>query len=90
MPETELATRPQPLDAAQVEDDLVHLVCDFHEDLALCGEEIPGDDFADDDDDARECPLCGLLDEMGAVCALPDCDGTRPSILRRLLRGRRG
>ena len=46
--------------AAIAEADSVHVVCECNEDVALCGVDLTGVGFTDDEVD---CPLCALVDE---------------------------
>lgn len=91
--QAERSTSPQVVEHRSHDDDLIHIVCDIHDDLALCGEVIPGDRFTDDDDPGPVCPLCGLGEDEGVPCVVPGCPGYRPAwrrLVHKLSGGRRG
>jgi hypothetical protein len=84
---------PTP-DALQIDPNVTHWVCDIHEDLAICGEELAGAEWdqESDPDEPPDCPLCVLADEQGIDCAIPGCPGRRGlirSLIHRLSGGRR-
>jgi hypothetical protein len=48
--------------STDLDDDLVHLVCDCDEFVALCGEGLEDADW-DYDEDANLCPMCLLVED---------------------------
>lgn len=58
----------------EVDDDLIHLVCECDTDMALCGVKIPGDCWIPDGCDIeRDCVVC--LDLEDKPCGRRGCTG---------------
>jgi hypothetical protein len=55
------------------DEDLIHMVRVCDPDTALCGEELPGDEFAEDDEDGQYCPECAAIDRTGDVVHIASC-----------------
>jgi hypothetical protein len=55
------------------DEDLMHMVWDCDPDRALCGQELPGDEFAEDDEDGQYCPECAAIDRAGDVVHIASC-----------------
>lgn len=72
---TATTTRPAPTPATTPSDDRVpHLVC-CHDDIAMCGTDVSGENWVDEEDPADNCKLCAYIDDEGLPCPLPDCTG---------------
>lgn len=58
---------------AQADDDLVHVVRACDPDLALCGAQVPGDDWDVNDDDTETCAGCLAVERSGDALHLASC-----------------
>lgn len=56
-----LAPTPTPAPTRQAHDDLVHVACDCDPDTALCGTDVTGQGW-DDDDVETTCVVCRDLE----------------------------
>lgn len=55
------------------DEDLIHMVRVCDPDTALCGEELPGDEYAEDDEEGPRCPECAAIDRTGDVVHIAAC-----------------
>ncbi|WP_329214894.1 hypothetical protein OG352_05460 [Streptomyces sp. NBC_01485] len=66
---TTLAPERAPATVGDADDDLTHSVCECTPDIALCGTDMAGAEWADEDDDVTCCVVClDLEDEPCPKC----------------------